>query len=83
MNVVLNYEGDTPFKVVVTLAGDPISQDFSGADVQHDDDGTSFLLIDEPRMYRVVELYQYAGTDLRLASNHASFACAKTASHIE
>ena len=73
VNVVLNYEGDTPFKVVVTLAGDPIPQDFSGADVLHEDDGTSFLLVDEPRMYRVVELPQYAGSELRLASNSDEF----------
>ena len=73
VNVVLNYEGDTPFRVVVTLAGDPIPEEFSGADVLHGDDGTSFLLVDEPRMYRVVELPQYAGTELRLASNSDQF----------
>jgi hypothetical protein len=73
VNVVLNYEGDTPFKVVVTLAGDPIPEGFSGADVQHEDDGTSFLMVDEPRMYRVVELPQYAGGELRLTSNSDEF----------
>jgi hypothetical protein len=73
VNVVLNFEGDTPFKVVVTLAGDPIYAGFSGADVQYEDDGTSFLLVDEPRMYRVVELPGFEGTELRLASNSDQF----------
>ena len=73
VNVVMDYEGDTPFRVVVTLAGEPIPEDFSGTDVQHDDDGTSFLLVDEPRMYRVVELPLFSSSELRLASNSDQF----------
>jgi thiol-disulfide isomerase/thioredoxin len=73
VNVVLNYTGNAPFRVVVTLAGNPIPKESSGADVQYDDDGTSFFLVNEPRMYRVVELPQYGGDELRLASDSDQF----------
>ena len=73
VNVVVNYEGDSPLRVVVTLDGTPIPEELSGADVQKDDDGTSFFLIDEPRMYRVVELPNYGGHELKLSSNSDEF----------
>ena len=60
-------------RVVVTLDGGPIPLEFSGADLQRDEDGTSFFLIDEPRMYRVVELPWYGGHELRLSSNSDEF----------
>ena len=73
LNVVVNYEGNSPVRVEATLDGAPIPEEFVGADVQRDDDGTSFFLIDEPRLYRVVELPWYGGHELRLSSNSDEF----------
>ena len=73
LNVVVNYEGNSPVRVVATLDGAPIPEEFGGVDVQRDEDGTSFFLIDEPRMYRVVELPLYGGHELRLFSNSDEF----------
>ena len=73
VNTVLDFDGGEPFKVYVTLAGEPIPQDFSGADIQWDEDGKAYFMVDEPRMYRVVELPSYGGTELQLSSNSDRF----------
>ena len=73
VNLVVNYEGDTPFKVVATLEGQPIAEESRGADIQYDEDGKSFFWVDSPRMYQVVELPEYDGLELRLSSNSDQF----------
>jgi hypothetical protein len=73
VNVVVNYEGDTPLKVVATLEGQPIAEESRGADIQFDEDGKSYFLVDSPRMYRVVELPEYDSLELRLSSNSDQF----------
>ena len=73
VNTVLDFDGGDPFKVYVTLAGHPITPEFSGADIQWEDDGTAYFMVDEPRMYRVVELPSFGGTELRLSSNSDRF----------
>ena len=73
VNVVINYEGNTPIKVVATLEGQPIDEESRGADIEYDEEGRSFFLVDSPRMYRVVELPEYDGLELRLSSNSDQF----------
>ena len=73
VNVVVYHDGNDPVKVVATLNGDNVPEEFSGDDIQRDEDGTSFFLIDEPRMYRVVELPEYNGLELKLHSNSDRF----------
>ena len=73
VNTVLDFDGGDPFKVYVTLAGHPITPEFSGADIEWEDDGTAYFMVDEPRMYRVVELPSFGGTELRLSSNSDRF----------
>ncbi len=73
VNVVINHEEDTPFNVVVTLDGEPIPTTHRGDDIQQDKAGNTFFLVDEPRLYRVVEQPEYSGHELRLASNSDQF----------
>ncbi len=73
LNVVLNFEEADPFQVEATLDGAPIPETHRGADVQVDGDGRTFFLVDAPRMYGVVELPEYGGHELRLASNSDRF----------
>ncbi len=73
VNTVVDFDGGEPYKVYVTLAGEPITQEFSGTDIQWEDDGKAYFTVDEPRMYRVVELPSYGGTELRLSSNSDRF----------
>ena len=55
--------------VRVTLDGHPLTPDQAGQDVQFDSAGNSFVLVDEPRLYRLVELEEFASHDLRLSVN--------------
>ena len=73
LNVVLDFQEGGPFQVVATLDGAPIPETHRGADIQVDGDGRTFLLVDNPRMYRVVELPKYGGYELRLASTSDRF----------
>ena len=73
VNTVLDFDGGEPYKVYVTLAGVPIPQEYSGADIQWEEDGKAYFMVDEPRMYRVVELPSYGGTELILSSNSDRF----------
>ncbi|MDE2860452.1 MAG: redoxin domain-containing protein [Chloroflexota bacterium] len=73
VNVVINFEDGEPFKVVATLDDQPIPEGYGGADIMHDENGMSYFLVDEPRMYRVVELPEYNGLELKLSSNSEDF----------
>ncbi len=73
VNTVVDFDGGEPYKVYVTLAGEPIPQEYSGTDIQWEEDGKAYFMVDEPRMYRVVELPSYGGTELRLSSNSDRF----------
>ena len=73
VNVVINFEDGEPFRVVATLDDQPIPDGYAGADILHDEDGRSYFLVAEPRMYRVVELPEYNGLELKLHSNSDEF----------
>ncbi|MBM3925073.1 MAG: thioredoxin family protein [SAR202 cluster bacterium] len=76
VNVVLSLPptADQPFKVHVTLNGKNLDQFNKGADVVIEPDGRSYLVVDKPRMYHVVEAPEYGTYELKLASNSADFA---------
>ncbi len=73
VNVVVNFEDGEPFRVYATLDDQPIPEGLGGTDIQHDEDGGSYFLVNEPRMYRVVELPEYNGMELKLSSNSDEF----------
>ena len=73
VNVVITSDDGEPFRVVATLDEQPIPEGYAGADIRHDEDGRSYFLVDEPRMYRVVELPEYNGLELKLRSNSDEF----------
>lgn len=82
VNAVLTVEGMPPLtdgsgqgltrsllagaEVRVTLDGSPLTQAQAGQDVQYDDDGNSFVLVNEPRLYALVELDRFSSHELRL-----------------
>ncbi len=73
VNVVIDFDDGEPFRVYATLDDQAIPADLAGADIVHDEDGASYFLVDEPRMYRVVELPEYNGMELKLLSNSDRF----------
>ena len=61
--------GRTDVAVRVTLDGQPLAPNQAGPDVQFDGEGHSFVLVQEPRLYRLVELEKFASHDLQLRVN--------------
>jgi thiol-disulfide isomerase/thioredoxin len=62
-------ERRTEALVRVTLDGEPLTPTEAGQDVQFDNEGNSFVLVDEPRLYALVELEKFASHDLHLRVN--------------
>ena len=73
-NIVLGLpESGDFYEVRVTIDGEPIPADHAGEDVMWDDEGNSYLLVNEDRMYRVARTPEYGGYELKLASNSDHF----------
>ena len=75
VNVVVTPEGEgaEPFEVLITLDGEYLTEDNKGDDVVVEEDGRSFLHVDEPRLYSVVVAPSYGTYDLKLSSNSSRF----------
>lgn len=76
VNAVIGLEGDepAPFKVLVTLEGEYLTEDTKGDDVVIEEDGRSFLFVDEPRLYSIIQAPSYSTYELKLSSNSPHFA---------
>ena len=72
VNVVLEVE-DEPYRVYVTQDDAPVAEADWGVDMQQDEEGGTFIMVDKDRMYRVIESPEYSGHELKLASNSDQF----------
>lgn len=74
VNAVLTSAAGDDYRVRVTLDGEYLTAENRGADIQIGDDGESYLLVTEPRLYEIVNSPAYTtGKELRLSSNSADF----------
>ena len=74
VNAVLTSETGQPYKVLVTLDADNLTEQNKGADVILDRNGESYLWLDEPRLYTVIETPDYVRhSNLKMASNSGDF----------
>lgn len=73
VNVVLRTQSDMPYTVQVKMDGRPLSSEHACNDAWIDDEGRSFITVDEPRLYGLVKLDQFEGHDLTLSSNSDEF----------
>ena len=74
LNAVLTSESGQPYTVQVTLNGEFLTPENKGQDITIAANGESFLAVDEPRMYNVVEAPAYAKDNaLTLSSNSVDF----------
>lgn len=73
-NVVVQPQEPEEFRVYATLDDRPLTVEQAGDDIQFDEDGNSYFLVDEPRMYRVVELPEFDSKVLKLSSTSDAFA---------
>jgi Thioredoxin like C-terminal domain len=53
--------------VIVTQNGAPVRPGDKGADLRYDAQGRSYVLVDEPRMYRLIKNAAFGSYDLKLA----------------
>ncbi len=73
-NVVIEPQRPVEFRVYATLDDKPLTVDEAGTDIMFDGDGGSYFLVDEARMYRVVEQPEFKERLLKLSSTSDAFA---------
>ena len=73
VNVVMAPESGEPFAVRLTMDGLPMAAEQAGPDVMFDEEGNSYVLVDEARMYRLVDQPTFSGHEFRLSSNSPEF----------
>ena len=74
VNAVMTLEDSQGYTVRLTLNGMALGLDQAGVDVMYDDEGHSYVLVDEPRMYNLMNLAEFGGHELTLSSNSSDFA---------
>ena len=74
VNAVLTSDSGEPYEVVVTVDGAMLTEENAGEDIQWDENGYSYILVDEPRMYGIVDNPQYLPQSiLTMRSNSDDF----------
>ncbi len=74
VNAVLTSESGEPYQVRVTVNGEFLTEENKGNDIIIGDDGVSYLQVNEPKLYKIVEHPTWEeGQELRLASMSNDF----------
>ncbi len=73
VNVVLRTRSDTPYTVQIEMDGRPLQPEDAGRDIWFDDQGRSFITVDEPRLYSLVLLDRFESHELKMRSNSDEF----------
>lgn len=73
-NVVVEPQRAVEFRVYATLDDMPLTEENAGDDIEFDEEGNSYFLVDEARMYRVVEQPEFNSKVLKLSSRSDAFA---------
>ncbi|MYA19719.1 MAG: redoxin domain-containing protein [Chloroflexi bacterium] len=73
VNVVLQPPAGESYDVYISIDGRPLTREEAGGDVMFDEAGNSFIHVNEPRHYAIVELPEFGEHDLQLASNSDKF----------
>ena len=71
LNVVLNSESGEPYTIRVKLDGEFLTDENKGEDVTLSPSGESFVTVDEPRMYNVIEAPEYSKDNLLTMSSNS------------
>lgn len=72
-NAVIKPEGNASFRVEIVQDGKPVRKEDRGTDIRYDENGHSYLLVEEPRMYNLIKNAKYGYHELRLASASPDF----------
>ena len=71
LNVVVSSDSGEPYTVRITLNGEFLTEQNKGADVTISANGESFLNVNEPRMYNVIETQDFAKDNLLTMSSNS------------
>ena len=69
VNAVMAPTGTEPFTVRLVMDEAPLAPEQAGVDVTFDGEGNSIVIVDEARMYNLIELASYGGHELTLSSD--------------
>ncbi|MDE2900917.1 MAG: redoxin family protein [Chloroflexota bacterium] len=72
VNAVMEIDEES-YRVYVTLDGQPVPEADWGLDMQQDEEGGTYILVDKDRMYRIIESSEYSTHELKLSSNSDQF----------
>ena len=74
VNAVLTAESNQSYLVLLTMNGQPLTEENKGRDVIIGGNGDSYIEVNEARLYELVDHPQYAqGQELRMSSNSSDF----------
>ena len=74
VNLVLTSDSGEPYKVRLTVDGKYLTEENKGQDVIIGEDGESYILVTEPRLYALLENSSYVRREvLRMSSNSDDF----------
>ena len=74
VNAVLTSDTGEAYRVRVTLDGEYLTEANKGVDIHIGEDGESYLLVNEPRLYEIIDSPFYTQRqELRLSSNSPDF----------
>lgn len=64
VNAVLDHVPGEPYEFRVEMDGSPVPEESAGMDLMYDDEGNSFVVVDSPRMYRLIRQAEVTSHDL-------------------
>lgn len=67
-------EKETPVRAYIYRNGEPVPPPFRGGDVREDEAGGTYVLVDEPRLYYLIENERPAFQELKVASTEEGLA---------
>ena len=74
VNAVLTSDSGEPYRVRITLDGEYLTEENKGADILIGEDGESYLNVEQPRLYEIIDSPAYTQKqELRMSSNSADF----------
>ena len=73
VNAVLDVEPGADYQFKITMDGSPIPQDSAGADITYDANGDSIVIVDTPRMYRLIRQREVTAHELLLMPKDENF----------
>ena len=73
VNAVMSPGEESAYDVLVYLDDAPVPEERAGKDIMYDPDGSSYIEVDESRMYFLVDQPEFVSGELRLASNSPDF----------